>query len=200
MPPTSRLLYYDLGMNADDDGYAEWFTTVRMSGSTEQDLRVLEANGFVRIFDDNVLVILDWQENNYIQKDRYKKGVYIDKYKDFVALDTQCIQNVNKMDTQVRLGKVRQGEREEQKTPPPATLTLLEMMKPFEGALAPKTLNDFYTYWSEPNAKGKERWQAEKFFDVARRLATWKRREEESFSKGSIYQPLLRWYNISTNN
>jgi len=182
MPPTSRLLYYDLGMNADDDGYAEWFTTIRMSGSTEQDLKVLEANGFVHVFDDNVLVILDWQENNYIQKDRYKKGIYLDKYKVFAGMDTECIQNSNKMDTQVRLGKASLELEREAKTPPPS-LTLLELMEPFRDKVAQKTLNEFYTYWSEPNAKGKERWQAEKFFDVARRLAVWKRREEESFAK-----------------
>lgn len=31
MPVSSRLLYYDLGMNADDDGYAERFTVMRMT-------------------------------------------------------------------------------------------------------------------------------------------------------------------------
>jgi len=101
MPATSRLFYYDLGMNADDDGYAEWFTTMRMSGASQQDLDVLRVNGFVKVFDDNVLVVLDWKENNYIPKDRYTPSKYIAVY----AIDTQCIQNV---DTgKVRLGKVR---------------------------------------------------------------------------------------------
>jgi len=31
----------------------------------------------------------------------------------------------------------------------------------------------FYSYWTEKNAKGKQRWECEKFFDVSRRVATW---------------------------
>ena len=31
----------------------------------------------------------------------------------------------------------------------------------------------FYDYWTEKNAKGKERWEMEKFFDIKRRIATW---------------------------
>jgi hypothetical protein len=101
MPATSRLLYYDLGMNADDDGYAEWFTVVRMTGSTEQDLKVLQANGFVQIFDENVLVILDWRENNYLRSDRYTPSKYLEKYGDFPRL-TPGIPDGNHQDTQVR--------------------------------------------------------------------------------------------------
>ncbi len=41
MPPTSRLLYYDLGMQADDDGIVETFSVMRTTGATEDDLRVL---------------------------------------------------------------------------------------------------------------------------------------------------------------
>ena len=37
----------------------------------------------------------------------------------------------------------------------------------------------FISYWTEPNTKGKMRWQCEKFFDVKRRLATWFKRAEE---------------------
>lgn len=116
MPATSRLLYYDLGMNADDDGYTEWFTIVRMSGSTEQDLQVLQANGFVKIFDDNVLVILDWKENNFIRSDRYVASKYLGKYKNN-EMSEIGIPDDNQRSTQVRLGKVRLEEVSiEQKT------------------------------------------------------------------------------------
>ena len=37
MPPTSRLLYYDLGMAADDDGIVEAFTVIRTTGAAEDD-------------------------------------------------------------------------------------------------------------------------------------------------------------------
>ena len=38
MPPTSRLLYYDLGMQADDDGVVEAFAVMRTTGATEDTL------------------------------------------------------------------------------------------------------------------------------------------------------------------
>lgn len=77
-------------MNADDDWYAERFTVMRMTWSSEQDLLVLKANGLVHVFDDNVLIVLDRKENNYIQKDRYTPSKYLTVYN----LDTECIQNV----------------------------------------------------------------------------------------------------------
>jgi hypothetical protein len=33
--------------------------------------------------------------------------------------------------------------------------------------------NNFNSYWTEKNSKGKERWQSEKFFDISRRISTW---------------------------
>lgn len=101
MPATSRLLYYDLGMNADDDGYCEHFLIMRMTGASEQDLKVLEANGLIQIFNDNVLIIRHWKENNYIQKDRYNPSVYLGVYN----MDRVCIQDG--YTGKVRLGKVR---------------------------------------------------------------------------------------------
>ena len=80
MPMSSRLLYYDLGMNADDDGFVEHFMVLRMTGATMQDLGVLELNGLIKVFDENVLWIKDWKENNYIQKDRYQPSKYLQMY------------------------------------------------------------------------------------------------------------------------
>ena len=101
MPVSSRLLYYDLGMNADDDGFVEHFMVLRMTGATQQDLGVLELNGLVKVFDDNVLWIKDWKENNYIQKDRYQPSKYLQVYE----LDTICIQDVYTGKDRLELGK-----------------------------------------------------------------------------------------------
>lgn len=77
MPATSRLLYYDLGMAADDDGVAEAFAVMRITGATDDDLRVLASKGFVTILnDDLVTLITDWHRNNFIRSDRYRPSVY----------------------------------------------------------------------------------------------------------------------------
>ncbi len=105
MPPTSRLLYYDLGMAADDDGVVEAFSVMRTTGANEDDLRVLASKGFVRVLnEDLVTYISDWSRNNYIQKDRYRPSVYQELLVK-IQMDTECIHDVSKMDTQVRLGK-----------------------------------------------------------------------------------------------
>lgn len=110
MPPTSRLLYYDLGMQADDDGVVEAFSVMRTTGANEDDLRVLASKGFVRVLNENLVTyITDWSRNNYIQKDRYHPSVY-QKLLVEIQVDTECIQDVSEMDTQVRLGKDRSGE------------------------------------------------------------------------------------------
>ena len=77
MPPTSRLLYYDLGMAADDDGVVEAFTVLRTTGAAEDDLRVLVSKNFVRVLnEDLVSLIVDWKSNNLIKSDRYHPSQY----------------------------------------------------------------------------------------------------------------------------
>lgn len=114
MPPTSRLLYYDLGMAADDDGIVEAFTVMRTTGATEDDLRVLAAKGFVRVLNEDMVThISDWQRNNLIKKDRYHPSIYADLLVQ-IAPGTQMEPEWNPVGTQmepeVRLGKVRLGE------------------------------------------------------------------------------------------
>lgn len=116
MPATARLLYYDLGMEADDDGIVEAFRVIKTTGASDDDLKILCAKGFVRILSDELVVlILDWKVNNYIQKDRYHKSIYSELVeKEGVSciqpvsnLYPESIQPVSKMDTEDRLGKDR---------------------------------------------------------------------------------------------
>lgn len=107
MPLSSQGLYLQIGQNSDDDGYCEYFGIMRMCGAQPDDLKLLAVKGFVHVFDDKVLLVKDWKENNYIQTDRYHKSKYLDVYN----TDTERIQDVYKMDTEVRvrleLGKDR---------------------------------------------------------------------------------------------
>jgi hypothetical protein len=52
----------------------------------------------------------------------------------------------------------------------------------FESKYEKQMLADFQAYWTETDQKGKMRFQAEKFFDISRRLATWAR-NQNSFYK-----------------
>lgn len=134
MPATSRLLYYDLGMDADDDGCVEAFSVMRKTGANDDDLRVLVSKGFVRILNEDLVShILDWNVNNQIRKDRYHESAYkglISESCDVVLLDgnqmaTNGLPNGNQMATEVSLGKSSIGkgsiEGREADTPPAPT-------------------------------------------------------------------------------
>lgn len=111
MPVTARLLYYDLGMRADDDGFVNSPKKImRMVGASQDDLAILITKKFIIPFETGVVVIKHWRIHNYIQKDRYKPTKYEEEMSQLAVkdngaytLDTECIQNVYKLDTQVRL-------------------------------------------------------------------------------------------------
>jgi hypothetical protein len=111
-------------MNADDDGYCEHFSIMRMVGSKPDDLKILHAKGFVNVFDDHVLVIMDWKENNYLRSDRYTPSKYLEKYKLELKQIEAGIPDVNQegyqLDTQDRIGKDRIGKEKKNKPDAPA--------------------------------------------------------------------------------
>lgn len=118
MPVTARLLYYDLAMRADDDGFVNSPKKImRMIGASQDDISILILRKFIIPFDNGVVVIKHWRIHNYIQKDRYKPTKYEEelamltvKDNGAYSLDTECIQDVSTLDTQVRLGKVSIGK------------------------------------------------------------------------------------------
>ena len=118
MPVSARLLYYDLGMRADDDGFVNApKKIIRIVGASDDDIKLLCAKKFIIPFESGIVVIKHWKIHNFIAKDRYSETKYkdekavlsLDENKSY-TLSTNCIQPVNELDTQVRLGKVRLGK------------------------------------------------------------------------------------------
>ena len=148
MPATSRLLYYDLGMDADDDGVVEAFSAMRKTGATEDDLRVLASKGFIRVMnEDLVSYILDWNTNNQIRKDRYHESVYkslIDGSCNVILesgnqMETNGLPSDNQMETEVRLGKDSIGKGSIERTDKPPT----------RHKFSPPTVNEVKMYCQE---------------------------------------------------
>lgn len=118
MPTSSRLLYFDLSMRADDDGFVNSPKKImKMTGASQDDLKMLIVKSFIIPFESGVVVIKHWKIHNYIQKDRYKETMYTEeksllyeKENNEYCMYPECIQNVSKMDTQVRLGEDRLGK------------------------------------------------------------------------------------------
>lgn len=78
MPISARLLYYDLGMRADDDGFVNSPKKImRMIGATIDDMNILIMRKFIIPFDSGVVVIKHWRINNYLRSDRYTETQYV---------------------------------------------------------------------------------------------------------------------------
>lgn len=139
MPITARLLYYDLAMRADDDGFVNSPKKImRMIGASQDDITVLALKKFIIPFDNGIVVIKHWRIHNYIRKDTYTETRYAEQ-KNLLALDenkaytltvnapsTERLRAVDEPSTQVRIGKDRLGkdsieeESEETAGEPPA--------------------------------------------------------------------------------
>lgn len=113
MPLSAQALYFHLGMRADDEGFVNNPKKIqRMIGASDDDLKILAAKKFIIPFDSGVIVIKHWKIHNYIPKDRFHKTVYKEekalltvKENGAYKLNTDCIQDVYKSETEVRLGK-----------------------------------------------------------------------------------------------
>lgn len=185
MPPSSRLLYYDLGMAADDDGVVEAFTVMRTTGAADDDLRVLVSKGFVSLLNDELVAyITDWSTNNQIRKDRYQPSIYknlLVKLGDGNQRLTDGLPDGNQRSTQYRLGKdslgkVSTGEENKAATPP-------------RPRFIPPTVDEIKAYCTER----KNAVDAERFFDFysangwkqgkGKPIVDWKRRLEHGSVK-----------------
>jgi len=104
MPLSSRLLYYELGMRADDDGFvANWKKILAFTGLKEDDLKVLIAKQYIIPFDTGVIVIRHWRLNNYLQNDRTKPTIYQEELNklemdenNVYTMYTGCIHSIDK--------------------------------------------------------------------------------------------------------
>ena len=73
MPNSTQALYFHLSMNADDDGFVNnWKSIMKITGTKEDDLKILISKSYLIPFDSGILVIKHWRINNYLRGDRYK--------------------------------------------------------------------------------------------------------------------------------
>jgi len=134
LPLTTQALYMHLCMEADDDGVVEGSRRVQRGiGASPDDLKLLYAKGLLLDL-DGVAVIADWRANNYIQRDRYTPsrlhealgerfdvvdGRYVERAGQMALLaasteplDTFCIQDVSRMDTEPEAVEIDAAEDE----------------------------------------------------------------------------------------
>lgn len=82
LPATTKVLYFYLNLEADDDGFVgNTKAIMRFTASTDDDFKMLLAKQFVIPFENGVTVIRDWKVNNLLRKDRSKPTIYKEQKK-----------------------------------------------------------------------------------------------------------------------
>jgi len=96
MSPTAQNLYFHLGMRADDDGFvANPKKIMKICGAPDDDMKVLEAKGFViRMATNGICVITHWKINNLIRVDRYTPTEYAEEKNNLIQEKNKWKNNV----------------------------------------------------------------------------------------------------------
>lgn len=103
LPNSSKALYFMAGMSADDRGFFQPRQLQKMSGFTDDDFKVLIAKGYFIPFESGVMVITDWNKNNWLDKRRITETEYVDELNllslinDKYQLNNNCLANAKPM-------------------------------------------------------------------------------------------------------
>lgn len=175
MPMSARLLYYDLSMRADDDGFVNSPRKImKFVGATGDDMNILIARKFVIGFENGVVVIKHWRIHNYIRKDTYKETTYkeekarlkYDENNAYTLTETAELipettssttrrRNEDDPSTQVRIGKVSTGkDNKNRRFTPPTLEEVTEYVKERGNLIDPKKFFDYYEAAGWKDSKG----------------------------------------------
>jgi hypothetical protein len=81
LPNSSKALYFMAGMSADDKGFFQPRRLQKMHGFTDDDFKILIAKGYFIPFESGVVVITDWNKNNWLDSRRVTETEYIEELK-----------------------------------------------------------------------------------------------------------------------
>lgn len=79
LPNSSKALYFMAGMDADDRGFFQPRKLQKMCGFSDDDFKILIAKGLFITFESGVVVITDWNKNNWLDNRRLTETEYIDE-------------------------------------------------------------------------------------------------------------------------
>ena len=103
LPNSSKALYFMAGMSADDRGFFQPRRLQKMNGFTDDDFKVLIAKRYFIPFESGVMVITDWNKNNYLDRNRLTETEYVDELNMLKLINEKyelidgCLTNVKPM-------------------------------------------------------------------------------------------------------
>lgn len=162
MPQSSRLLYYDLCQEGDDEGFVSNPKSImRLTGATDDDMRVLLMKKFVILPDKEkgIVVIKHWYIHNYIRKDRMVET----NYKDLKALldfdengaytmTGKCLPHDGQVSAEDKLSKDKTSKKNI--FTPPTLEEVTEYCSERKNNVDPKKFYEYYSVANWKDAKG----------------------------------------------
>lgn len=207
MPASAQALYFQYGLEADDDGFVSAPKKIlRLTNASDDDLKILVAKGFLIPFDSGVVVIRDWKINNYLRRDRYTPTRFKEEFEQLDTIDDRYQLHVlavgipddnhvvDMRDTQVRLGKDSIGKgsinnnvgRKMSHFTPPTVEEVQEYCFERGNAVDAQSFVDFYTSkgWYVGKTKMKD-WKAS--------VRTWEKNQRQKNKKSKDDEGLEGW-------
>ncbi len=192
LPMSTKALYFLLGMEADDEGFVSYKKVMRIHGGNEDDVKLLTVKGFLISFPSGVVVITDWNKNNWLDTRRMRPTEYQNERK-LIELTEGSKYVLSKRLASIEESSIEEKSIEEREesanqsllTPKQEASQFFESPEFRETILASSKdkwpeneardeFAKFVSYWTELNGTGKkQKWQLQKTFEVRRRLATW---------------------------
>ena len=113
LPNSSKALYFMAGMSADDKGFFQPRRLQKMCGFTDDDFKILIAKQFFITFESGVMVVTDWNKNNWLDTRRITETEYVEELKllelvnEKYELKAPCLANAKPMLSQNRIEENR---------------------------------------------------------------------------------------------
>jgi hypothetical protein len=121
LPNSSKALYFMAGMSADDKGFFQPRRLQRMCGFSDDDFKILIAKNFFITFPSGVMVVTDWNKNNWLDSRRITETEYVDELKLLELINEKyelidgCLADAKPMLSQNRIEENRIEENNKEK-------------------------------------------------------------------------------------
>lgn len=186
LPNSTKALYFMAGMNADDRGFFQPRRLQKMCGFTDDDFKVLIAKRYFMSFESGVMVITDWNKNNYLDKNRITETEYIDELNllrlinEKYELNSECLTSVKREFNQYSIeeNSIDKNSIEYKTFKKPTLKEIEDYCKERNNNIDPQTFLNYYETngWVQgKNRKPIKNWKA--------CIRTWEQRNKENIPK-----------------
>lgn len=172
-----QLIYANEGYYIKNDNDLLLLIKRRIGTNTEITANCIKIAVEREIFDNQINSKYNILTSKAIQK-RYfeaaKRKLEVRVFKEYILIDVSDFKNLINVSTN-RINESKNNLKEKVKEKGNELLDFKKEVAKYQSQYEISMLKDFVNYWTEKSKSGRMRFELEKFFEVGKRLATWKR-------------------------